>query len=135
LLANSLSASGYCLVDTLAPLKEGEACFVNGHIEVFFRKAVYPHNVFVRWADGSCGCVVWPGKSGREGTTLPDAQRYLTEVLGVADAVLLDNGGDVRLTYRGCELVRSSEKRQQIRAMLSLLADPGAQLAGAVQIQ
>jgi len=73
-----------------------------------FRKAVYPDNVFVRWSDGSCGCVVWPGKSGREGTTLPGAQQYLTSVLGATDAVLLDNGGDVRPTYRGGELVRSS---------------------------
>jgi hypothetical protein len=131
LLAKSLAASGYSVIENLGPLREGDVCFVNGHMEVFFRKAIYPHNIFVRWADGSCGAVVWPGKSGREGTTLPEAQQYLTEVLGVEDAVLLDNGGDVRLTFRGCELVRSSEKRPQI----ALLAENGGSVAGAVQVQ
>ena len=79
--------------------------------------------------------MVFPGKSGREGTTLPDAQHYLADVLGVEDAVLLDNGGDVRLTYRGSELVHSSENRPQIRAMLALMAAPGASVAGAVQVE
>ena len=135
LLAKALDDSGYRVIEGLGPLGEGDVCFVNGHAEVYFRKAIYPHNVFARWPDGSCGAVVFPGKSGREGTTLPNAQHYLADVLGVEDAVLLDNGGDVRLTYRGSELVRPSEKRPEIRAMLALMAAPGASVAGEVRVQ
>ncbi|MGE0821741.1 MAG: phosphodiester glycosidase family protein [Candidatus Binatia bacterium] len=111
---------GYRLVDTTRPLREEEARFINGHLEIFFKKALYPHNIFVRWADGSCGFVVFPGKSGREGTTLPAAQQFLQEELKVQDALLLDNGGDTRLWYRGQHLVPSSEGRDEIRALLAL---------------
>ena len=38
--ADSLSASGSRLVDRLAPLKEGEECFVNGHLEVFPQSSI-----------------------------------------------------------------------------------------------
>src|SRR5439155_6439832 len=105
-----------------------------GHLEMFFQKALYPHNIFVRWADGSCGFVVFPGKSGREGTTLPYAQQFLTEELKVQDAILLDNGGDVRLWYRGQYLVPSSEGREEIRSLLALTTSQGNGYSEAVQI-
>ena len=40
------------------------------------------------------------------------AQCFLGEELKVADALLLDNGGDVTLSYRGRMLVESSEGRR-----------------------
>jgi hypothetical protein len=120
LLDESLKSGGYRLVDSSRPLREGEARFINGHLEIFFKKTLYPHNIFVRWADGSCGFVVFPGKSGREGTTLPSAQQFLTEELKVQEAILLDNGGDVRLWYRGQHLVPSSEEREEFRSILVL---------------
>ena len=79
LFARSLGVSGYDVIDGMRPLNEGEARFVNGHIDVYFRKAVYPHNIFVRWSDGSSGAVIYPGKSGRSGTSLPAAQRIHAE--------------------------------------------------------
>jgi hypothetical protein len=88
---------------------------VNGHLEL-------------------CGVVVFPGKSGQKGTTLPAAPHYLGEDLGVEDAVLLDNGGDVRLWYRGCVLVPSSEQRPEIRSMLGLFALDGAAASDAVSV-
>jgi hypothetical protein len=131
----ALRASDYRVIDNLRPLNEGEVCFVNGHVEIYFHKAVYPHNIFVTWPDRSSGPVVYPGKSGREGTTLREAQDYLVDVLGVGDALLLDNGGDVRLTWRGCELVRSSENRAEIRSVLALMALPGATGPTGVSVQ
>lgn len=122
LLEEALEGARYHLVDDSCPLREGEERFLNGHLEIFFKKALYPHNIFVRWADGSCGFVVFPGKSGQEGTTLPYAQRFLTEELKVQDAILLDNGGDVRLWYRGQYVVPSSEGREEMRSMLVLTA-------------
>ncbi len=133
LLGDTLNR-GYCLVDDSRPLREGEARFINGHLEIFFKKALYPHNIFVRWADGSCGFVIFPGKSGREGTTLPFAQVFLTQELKVQDAVLLDNGGDVRLWYRGQYLVPSSEKRQEIRSILTLTAPKRDRLGDAIVV-
>jgi hypothetical protein len=44
----------------------------------------------------------------------------LTEELKVQDALLLDNGGDVRLWYRGRHLIESGQGRQEVRAMLVL---------------
>jgi hypothetical protein len=120
----ALARTDYHLVDDDRPLREGEARFINGHLEVFLRKAVYPHNIFARWPDGACGFVVYPGKSGRQGTTLPRAQQFLAEELNVQDAILLDNGGDVRLWYRGRYVVPSSEHREEVRALLALTASP-----------
>ena len=59
---------------------------------------------------------------------MPAAQSFLLDSLHVQDAVLLDNGGDVRLTYRGREMVRSSEHRPEIRSLLALMADPGCEV-------
>lgn len=134
LLDESLKSGGYRLVDSSRPLREGEARFINGHLEIFFKTALYPHNIFVRWADGSCGFVVFPGKSGREGTTLPYAQQYLTESLKVQDAILLDNGGDVRLWYRGQYLVPSSEGREESRSILALTAPKDNWVGDAVTV-
>lgn len=125
LLEKALEDAGYGLVDESRPLGEGEARFLNGHLEIFLNKALYPHNIFVTWPDGAWGFVIFPGKSGREGTTLPGAQRLLTQELGVQDAILLDNGGDVRLWYRGRDLVPSSEGRDEMRSILALTTPKG----------
>ncbi|MCW5853051.1 MAG: phosphodiester glycosidase family protein [Anaerolineae bacterium] len=130
----ALAAGGYRLVDTDRPLVEGEARFVNGHLDIFFRKAVYPHTIFARWPDGGWGFVVFPGQSGRSGTTLPHAQAFLTQRLGVQDAILLDNGGDTRLWYRGQYLVPSSEGREEIRAVLAVTLPKGAWCGDAVSV-
>ena len=45
----------------------------------------------------------------------------------IMDALLLDNGGDVRLWYRGSYLVGSSEGRSPIRSILVLAGTDAAQ--------
>lgn len=62
----------YCLVDDNRPLHRGEMRFINGHLEMFMRENLYPQNIFVTWPDpnGAYGFVVFPGKSGQQGTTL-----------------------------------------------------------------
>lgn len=134
LLRRALDEAGYEVVEELAPLKEGQACFINNHLEIFLKKAVYPHNIFVRWSDGSTGAVVYPGRSGRRGTTLTAAQDFLVGDLGVADALLLDNGGDARLWYRGQYMVPPSENRPEIRSLLALAAFNGGGRPGSVSI-
>jgi exopolysaccharide biosynthesis protein len=134
LLDEALKGAGYRLVDNSRPLREGGVRFINGHLEIFFRKALYPHSIFVQWSDGSCGFVVFPGKSGWEGTTLPYAQRFLIEELQAQDAILLDNGGDVRLWYRGQYLVPSSEGREEVRSVLVLTAPRGDRCGDAVVV-
>ncbi|MFA4029325.1 MAG: hypothetical protein GDYSWBUE_002205 [Candidatus Fervidibacterota bacterium] len=134
LLDEALKGAGYRLVDDSRPLREGEARFVNGHLEIFLKKALYPHNIFLGWFDGSCGFVIFPGKSGREGTTIHYAQQFLTEELKVQDAILLDNGGDVRLWYRGQYLVPSSETREEIRSILALTVPRGENVLGKISV-
>lgn len=119
-LEKALQQARYQVVNTQAPLGEGQARFVNNHLEIYFRKAIYPHNILVTWPDGTAGFVVFPGKSGREGTTLAHAQQFLVETLQVREALLLDNGGDVHLSYRGVPVVGSGEGRAEIRSILAL---------------
>lgn len=126
LVEASLQEAGYRLVDHTQQLREGEARMVNGHMEMFFRQAPYPHNMFVQWADGTCGFVLFPGQSGRSGTTLTRAQEVLLKEMHAVEALGLDNGGDVRLWYRGQYLVPSSEAREELRALLVLTAPKGA---------
>ncbi len=134
LLEKSLEKAGYRFVDDSRALTEGECRFINGHIEVFFKKAVYPHNVFCRWADGSWGFVQFPGLSGRTGTTLPNAQQILRDELDVQDAVLLDNGGDVRLHFRGSYIIRPSEDREKMRSILAVMLPSGCNAWDAVSV-
>ena len=61
--------------------------------------------------------MLFPGKSGREGTTLSAAQELLHR-LGVQDAVLLDNGAGARLWYRGRDIVPTD--RPQTRSLLAV---------------
>ena len=53
--------------------------------------------------------------------------QFLAEGLKVQDALLLDNGGDVRLWYRGRDLVESGQGRQEVQALLvrSVATDGG----------
>lgn len=134
LLDRALDADHYRMVPHSRPLQEGEARFVNGHLEIFFRKGINPHNIFVRWRDGHCGFVVFPGKSGRAGVTLPDAQEFLNRTLAVQEAVLLDNGGDVRLWYRGQYVAPSSEGREELRSLLAVTAPAGAWVGDRIQV-
>jgi hypothetical protein len=134
LLEDALVRGDYRLVDDRTALKEGEGCFVNGHLELFLKKARYPANIFVMWAGGDFGVTVFPGKSGREGPVLSEAQRFLTEELRVEEGILLDNGGDVRLWYRGQYLIPSSERREEIRSVLALTAPDGIWCGNAVTV-
>lgn len=125
LFSKALNAANYSVAHGSQPLKEGQFRFINGYVgEIFFRKALYPHNVFVQWPDGSWGFVLFPGKSGRSGTTLDDAQEVL-KALNVEDAVLLDNGGDVQLWANGQYIVPSSEQRNELRSILAVTVSSG----------
>jgi hypothetical protein len=132
LLREALKKAEYHVVEDSRPLSEGEYRFLNEHLEIFLRKAIYPHNVLVRWANGDWGFVVWPGESGWKGVTLPEAQRYLVEELGVEDALLIDNGSDCRLNFRGvkCVFPREDQDRPEISSLLVVSLPPGAALNG-----
>jgi hypothetical protein len=125
LLMEALTMGGYDLVDGSGPLREGEARFINGHLELFFKKAIYPHNIFFKRADGAWGFALFPGKSGWAGVTLPFAQEFLIRQLGAVDALLVDNGGDVALMWRGHRIVGSSEGRQELRSIFLITVPKG----------
>jgi len=136
LFMEALQGADYSLVDDNRPLQRGEMRFINGHLGVFMKENLYPQNFFVTWPepDGSCGFVVFPGKSGQQGTTLSYAQEFLTKELKVQSAIGLDNGGDVRLWYRGQYLVASSEGREEIRSILVLTTPKDAWCGDAVVV-
>jgi hypothetical protein len=134
LMLQAIAISLHELVEHSGMLREGQCRFINDHLEIRFRTAIYPHHVFVRLAGGATGSVQFPGLSGRSGTTLPDAINYLTNELAVRDAILLDNGGDVRMWYRGKYIVEPSQPRPEIRALLGLVSFNGGGKPGAVTV-
>jgi hypothetical protein len=127
LLQDSLGEAGYREVAEVK--NEGEFHFINNHCEIHMLTARYPHNVFVRWSD-ACGFVQFPGESGRSGATIPEMQDYLCQDPDVEDALLLDNGGDVRMNYRGQYLIRPFLDRPEMRSILALSQPVGAQSIG-----
>jgi len=135
LLDAALKEGGYRLVDGSGPLRDGEARFLNGHLEIFLRKAVYPHHFFAVWEDGSSGFVVFPGKSGRSGVTLAAAQAFLAGELGARDALLIDSGGDARLWAFGRLLVPPGERRPQIRSLVAVTAPRGETLLPCLEVR
>ena len=125
-LREALKEAEVELVEHSHPLTEGQARRVNDHLEIFFPQAIYPHNIFVKYRNGDTGFIVYPGRSGWQGTTLSAAQDFMLSQ-DVTDALLLDNGGDVRLWYRGNYLVGSSEGRSPIRSILVLTGTDATQ--------
>jgi len=70
-------------------------------VTVILKPGRYPHSVVGVFNDAakSIGVIQIEGKSGRIGATIEELSAYL-EKLGIRDAIVLDNGDDVRMSMK-----------------------------------
>lgn len=112
------------VVDFYSVQKEGQY-FISPHDEMItikYKSNIYPHSMLGVTDEGMVLCIVVTGLSGRAGICIERASELLVE-LGVKDAILLSNGGDVMMQYFGEMVVKSSENRRRVRSALLFVKD------------
>ncbi|MBI3320935.1 MAG: NAD-dependent epimerase/dehydratase family protein, partial [Candidatus Omnitrophica bacterium] len=92
-------------------LSEGDYAIHGDEITIRLRPGLYPHNVIGLRADGLIVVSQIQGQSGRQGATLAGLSQWM-QSQGVVDAILLDNGEDVKMYHEGRMVVRSFGDRQ-----------------------
>lgn len=97
--------------------KPGQYGLKDGVLKVIFREGLYPHHM-IGIRNGKILSVVLRGLSNRLGVTIRGAAE-LMEQLSVDDALLIDNGGDVMMSF-GSEVVLGSAggERNRLRSMV-----------------
>jgi hypothetical protein len=126
-IANALEANkGYKLVNQ-SPEIRGQYRLPETLLEIRYLRGIYPHSFLAQLPDGTLMWVGIRGLSNRTGVTLYGAGHLLAS-LGAVQAVIIDNGGDVFLSFEGQVVLASSEGRTQQRAMLGLIADEASEV-------
>jgi len=104
--------------------KEGQY-FISPHDEMItinYKPNTYPHSILGVTDRGIVLCIVITGLSGRAGISIEKASE-LAVGLGIKDAILLANGGDVMMQYLGEMVAKSSENRRRLRSVLLFIKD------------
>ena len=91
-------------------------------ITIKYKPNIYPHSILGVTDRGTVLCIVVTGLSGRAGISIEKASE-LAVGLGVKDAILLANGGDVMMQYLGEMIAKSSENRRRLRSVLLFVKD------------
>jgi len=93
-----------------------------GIITIIYTSNIYPHSMIGITDEGVVLSIVVSGLSGRVGISVEKAPHLLVG-LGIKDAILLDNGGDVMMQYFGKMVVPSSENRRRLRSVILFVKD------------
>jgi hypothetical protein len=112
----AMLAKGYAEVaDPKAP---GEYSLKSGILMVVLKRGIYPHNMIGVRDDGRLIVAAVRGLSNRVGVTLPGGAEIM-RMLGAKAALLIDNGGDVMMSFDD-EMVLCSceEQRDRLRSMI-----------------
>jgi exopolysaccharide biosynthesis protein len=81
-------------------------------------EGIYPHNMVGISEDGKLLSVVTRGLSNRVGLTIRGAASLMAQ-LGARDALLLDNGADVMMSFDGATRLGSRDAEQsRLRSIL-----------------
>jgi hypothetical protein len=100
------------------PAVPGEFSLRGGVMVVVFREGLYPHNMIGIRGDETVLSVVVSGASNRAGVTVRGAAEIMHR-LGARDAILIDNGGDVMMSFQGRMVLGSAEdERNRLRSIL-----------------
>jgi len=86
-------------------------------ITVIYRSNIYPHHMMGITEEGKVLSVIVTGLSGRVGISIEKASQLVVDI-GLKDAILLSNGGDVVMQYFGEMVVASSENRHRSRSLI-----------------
>ena len=87
-------------------------------ITICFYPAINAHHFVGMDFNGDFLDILIQGKSNQLGLSLEDAGEWLENEYGLVDAIVIDNGGDVMMNYRGEMTVASSEKRKKIASVI-----------------
>lgn len=111
---------------------EGQYHIFGDRICIAFKSGLFPHNIMAIAEDNKVISIVVTGWSNTAGLMLDKADTLFEDVenryrIRVKDAILLDNGGDVMMQYRGKIVVRSfmSPPRDRLRSVILFVAVPG----------
>jgi phosphodiester glycosidase len=112
----AMDAKGYN--EVRIPTQPGEFSLEGGKLEVVLLEGLYPHNMIGVRNDGSVISVVLRGLSNRLGVSIRAAAAIMA-ALGAADALLIDNGGDVMMSFGEDQVLGSAEgERNRLRSVL-----------------
>jgi hypothetical protein len=113
---DAMGAKDY--VEVGEPKQPGQYSLGNGALKVVLLEGLYPHNMIGIRKDGTLFTAVVRGLSNRAGVTIRGAAQLMRS-LGAADALLIDNGGDVMLSFDGEMVSGSAEgERNKLRSIL-----------------
>ena len=104
--------------------QEGDFAITGSDVRIRFRTSRYPHHVIGLDKGGGIIVSQIQGRSGHVGAALEELPDWMLE-RGAQDAILLDNGGDVRMDYEGRNIVPSAENREVYLSVLAFLAKEG----------
>jgi hypothetical protein len=96
----------------------GQFSIQGNRLRVILLEGVYPHSMIGIRDEGTVLSVVVSGLSNRAGVTIRGAAQLMSR-LGARDALLIDNGGDVMMSFRGRIVLGSAEdERNRMRSIL-----------------
>lgn len=122
-VASAMQQKGYKEVSN--PQLAGEYRLDGAILRVVFLPGIYPHSMVGIREDGKLLWVGVKGLSNRAGVTVIGAAEVMKR-LGAVQALVVDNGGDVRLDIGGQTFLPSAEGRNRFRSLLILRSDgPG----------
>jgi hypothetical protein len=105
------------------PAHPGHFALGSNELRVVYREGLYPHHMSGVREDGTVLSVVVSGASNRAGVTIRGAADIMCR-LGARDAILIDNGGDVMMSFDGRMVLGSAEdERNQLRSILLFHAE------------
>jgi hypothetical protein len=112
----AMADKGYDLVANAT--RAGEYSLKGDLLNVVLLEGIYQHNMIGIRPDGRVISVVLRGLSNRVGVTLRGAAAIM-KMLGAHDALLIDSGGDVMMSFDGNMVLGSAEgERDRLRSTL-----------------
>jgi len=116
LVHEAMMRKGYARVAN--PKASGEYSLENGVLTAVPLPGIYPHSMVGLDAGGSLIVAAIRGFSNRVGVSVRGAAEVMS-MLGAQTAVMIDNGGDVMMSFEGEMVMPSSEgQRDRLRSIL-----------------
>lgn len=127
-----LREKGYQAVEKVN--EEGQYRISGDRICISFKSGLFPHNIIGIAEGGKVVSIIITGKSNTAGLMLDKADKLFRDLkerheILVKDAILLDNGGDVMMQYRGKMVAESfmSPPRDRLRSVILFVAGRGGE--------
>jgi hypothetical protein len=110
----AMSRKGYWRVKI--PKATGEYSLERGILRAVMRRGIYPHSMVGTDANGALIVAAIRGFSNRVGVSVQGAAEIM-RMLGSSTALMIDNGGDVMMSFEGDMILPSSSGRDKLRSI------------------